>query len=270
MEPVALLVPAYNCQQQLDSTIAELPTDLPLAVLIVDDGSVPPLVLPAAAPCHRVRMIRNAENLGVHGALREGIKLLHAEGFSFVARLDCGDNALSCRFGLQQAFLDAHPEVAVVGTACDIVDDWGRHLYLLRPPVDDANIRRQILLRTCLAHTSVMMRLSAVIEVGNYRGVYPLAEDLDLFLRLLGSYRAANLPQVLTRFAISSDGTSARHRYQQLRSTLRLQVSHARPGSIADWAGIAKTLAHCVVPRSITESAKSFLRAPRLEGSGSQ
>ena len=91
---VALLVPAYNCQEDLNASIRDLPVEEPLHILVVDDGSMPPLVAPPCDPLHSVEIVRNEVNLKIHGALRRGMEVLSARGFAYVARLDAGDFAL--------------------------------------------------------------------------------------------------------------------------------------------------------------------------------
>jgi glycosyltransferase involved in cell wall biosynthesis len=257
---IGLLVPAHNCQEQLNATIRTLPPELPLRVLIIDDGSTPPLTLPHCDTVHDVRIVRNEKNLGIHGALRRGVELFHAEEIPYVARLDAGDFALPGRFVRQLQFLEAHADVAIVGSAWEAVDEQGRLMYTCRPPTEDADIRRLITLRTCLLHPAVMFRVAAVVRVGNYRDLYPCAEDLDLFLRLIQRYRAANLVEVLTRYEISSQSITGCRRRQMFRSTIRLQWLYLRPLCLADWVGLAKTLAHLTLPRSGVEQLKSWLR----------
>lgn len=261
---VAVLIPAFDCQSALDATIAALPDETPLHVLVVDDGSRPPLHTTRSGP-HEVRVVRNSTNQGIHGALRRGMEVLSAEGFGYVARLDAGDFALPGRFARQRAFLEAHPDVVVVGSACEVVDGRGSFLYVIRPPLEDVDIRRCVLMKTCLHHTAVMFRAEAVMKVGNYRGRYPAAEDLDLFLRLLQHGEAANLPQVLTRYGVDTHGISLRNRRRQVVSTLRLQMAHLRPLFVEDWVGLLRGLAHLFLPRHMFERFKSRLWRDRPE-----
>lgn len=256
---IGLLVPAYNCQEELNATISTLPTELPLRVIIVDDGSTPPLTPPPHGAGHHVSIVRNEKNLGVHGALRRGVEVLHAERIPYVARLDAGDLALPGRFLLQSRFLEEHADVAVVGSAWEAVNEDGRPMYVCRPPTEDSEIRRLMLLRNCLAHPAVMFRVEAVVRAGNYSGAYPCAEDLDLFLRLLQGHRAANLLEVLTLKKVSSQSVSVTRRRRMLLSTLRLQWSYLRAGHWTDWLGLAKSLTHLTLPRSNAEQLKSWL-----------
>lgn len=272
--PVALLLPAYNCQSDLDATIAALPVEEPLYVLIVDDGSRPPLQTPPCDAVHRVRILRNEKNLGIHGALRRGIEVLHGEGFKYAARLDAGDFALPMRFRLQRLFLDGHPEVAAVGSAFELVDEAGGLLCTASMPTEDATLRRLKLLKLGLSHPAVMLRVEAVVAVGNYADAYPCAEDLDLFLRLMQRYEVANLPEVLTRKVEHAKSITVRRRRQMIFSTIRLQLRDLRPTCWADWAGLAKSLSQLLVSRSLFERLKlrymqrAALQTPRPSAHG--
>lgn len=257
---IGLLVPAYNCQKELNETIRTLPTEVPLRVLIVDDGSLPPLVAPPYDPGHELDIVRNDKNRGIHHALRRGVELLHAEGIRYVARLDAGDFALPGRFIMQLSFLEQNPEAAIVGSSWEAVDEQGRAIYVCRPPGEDDDIRRFALFRCCLVHPTVMFRVDAVVQVGNYSDRYPCAEDLDLFLRLMRRYQAANLGDVLTRvYRPLTAGISATRRRRMLLSTLRLQWSYLRAGYWTDWAGLVKSLTHLILPRRSVEQLKLWL-----------
>ncbi|QSB14257.1 glycosyltransferase family 2 protein [Natronosporangium hydrolyticum] len=72
---VSVVIPAYQCQPSLDLTLASLayqtyPAEL-LEVVVVDDGSQPPLTLPKLRPA-RCRVIRPEQGWGRANALRAG------------------------------------------------------------------------------------------------------------------------------------------------------------------------------------------------------
>ena len=188
--------------------------------------------------------------------MRRGIEALQAAGYAYAARLDAGDFALAMRFRLQKDFLDDHPEVAVVGSAFELVDEQGGLLCTAHMPTDDAAIRRFKLLRLGLSHPAVMLRVDAVVDVGNYGDGYPCAEDLDLFLRLMRRYQVANLPQVLTRKVEHAKSITVRRRRRMILSTIRLQLRDLRATCWADWAGIAKSLSQLLLSRSFFERLK--------------
>ncbi|WP_061296826.1 glycosyltransferase family 2 protein [Herbidospora cretacea] len=71
---VSVVIPAYQCQDALDRTLAALaaqsyPADL-TEVVVADDGSATPLVLPPLAP-HRTRIVRVPKGSWGRGAARQ-------------------------------------------------------------------------------------------------------------------------------------------------------------------------------------------------------
>ena len=85
-------------------------------LIVVDDGSTDGSdgVLQAAARSeNRLRVIRQ-ERLGLVAALNRAVAEARGE---FLARMDADDRAHPERLGRQRAFMAAHPEVGVLGSA---------------------------------------------------------------------------------------------------------------------------------------------------------
>ena len=114
-----------------------------------------------------------------------------------VARLDADDVALPARLERQRAFLQAHPEVGLLGTAARVVDESGRDVDDHPPPEDDRAIRRALIRRNPFVHSSVMLRRALVSAVGGYDVSFAVAQDYDLWLRLSAVTRMANLAEPL-------------------------------------------------------------------------
>ena len=118
-------------------------------------------------------------------------------------------------------------------------------------------------MRSPLVHPSVMLRVDAVLAVGNYRVQYPAAEDLDLFLRLMERYERANLPELGLYYELNEGGISATKPRRQIVSTLCLQLRYL---NWRDWAGVAKSALHLVTPYRTLQKVK---RAVFARGKGS-
>ncbi|WP_179404340.1 glycosyltransferase [Burkholderia guangdongensis] len=260
LDDVAVLMPAYNAHDDVVRTLASLREDAPVHVLIVDDGSTPPIAVPAL-PGLAVDVLRMPENGGIERALQAGIDALAARGFRYAARIDAGDLAAPGRLAKQRAYLGAHPGVACVGMWTQVVSRDGRPLFMLTPPAEPRALRRTRFLRSPLVHPSVMLRIDAVREVGNYRAKYRAAEDLDLFLRLMRRYDCANLPELGLYYELNEGGISATKRRRQLVSTLALLLRHFDALNPYDWAGLAKNLLHFVTPYRTLQRVKRALFA---------
>jgi hypothetical protein len=155
--------------------------------------------------------------------------------------------------------MEAEPRVAALGTWTQVVNRAGAPLFMLRPAADARTLRKTRMLRSPLVHPSVMLRIDAVLDVGNYRLQYPAAEDLDLFLRLMERYDCANLPELGLYYELNEGGISATKRRKQIVSTLRLQARYLNVLNWRDWAGLAKNLLHFVTPYGALQKVKRAL-----------
>ncbi|MFX1736276.1 glycosyltransferase [Paraburkholderia sp. A1RI_3L] len=265
LDDVAVLMPAFNGQADVERTLASFAEDAPIHVLIVDDGSTPPIVAPQR-PGMNVEILRMPQNGGIERALKAGIDALAARGFRYAARIDAGDLTVPGRLAKQRTYMEAHAGVAALGMWAQVVTRNGDPLFMLSPPADPAAIRRLRFVRSPFVHPSMMLRIDAVQAVGNYRAAYRAAEDLDLFLRLMDRYDCANLPEQGLFYEINEGGISATKRRRQIVSTLKLQLRYFNVANPYDWLGLAKNLLHFVTPYGLLQRMKRVLYAPRAGG----
>ncbi|WP_248320347.1 glycosyltransferase [Caballeronia sp. Sq4a] len=258
LSDVAILMPAFNGQSEVERTLASFREASPVRVLIVDDGSTPPIAAPLINGLD-IEILRMAKNVGIERALQAGIDALAERGIRYAARIDAGDLATPGRLAKQRAYLEAHPHVAVLGMWTHVVATNGAPLFDLTPPTDTAAIRHAMLARSCFAHPSLMLRVDAVREVGNYRADYRAAEDLDLVLRLMARHDGANLPEFGLFYELNEAGISATKRRTQTLSTLRLQLRYFRAANPFDWIGVAKSIAHLLLPYRALRGLKAKL-----------
>lgn len=197
---ISVLLPVRNGVEFLPTAVKSVlaQTDGDFELLVVDDGSTDGSGAVAEAfRDPRIRVLRNDESQGVAGALNRGLS--EARG-RLVARLDADDRCHPERFERQRRFLDAHPEVGVLGTAHDREDASGASLGQVFLPTDHDAIIFAMPFGNPLAHPSVMFRREVVERAGGYKVVrppVPFPEDYDLWLRLADSTRFANLPEPL-------------------------------------------------------------------------
>jgi glycosyltransferase involved in cell wall biosynthesis len=144
----------------------------------------------------RIR-VYHQEDKGLAAALNRGISLARGR---YIARQDHDDWALPTRIAQQVAFLDANPDHALVGTCAQIwIGDQPTGRFHDHP-ADDAVLRFGLLFNNPFVHSSVMIRKTALDEVGLYttdRSRQP-PEDYELWSRIARRFRVANLPERLT------------------------------------------------------------------------
>lgn len=258
LDDVTVLLPAFNAQHDIERTLASFCERAPVRVLIVDDGSLPPIVAPTVANM-TVEVLRMPRNGGIERALQAGMDALAARGIKYAARIDAGDLAAPYRLEKQREYMEMHSRTAVLGMWTHVVNMEGARLFDLQPPTEPADIRRVMLLRSCFTHPSLMLRVTAVIDAGNYRAQYRAAEDLDLILRLLQHHDGANLAEFGVYYELNEHGISATRRRTQVWSTLRLQMKYLRVTHLPDWIGVAKSVAHLMLPYRALRALKTRL-----------
>ena len=167
--------------------------------VMVDDASTDgsrDIVARYADP--RIRVLRNATNLRLARSLNRG---LEAARGALVARLDANDVARADRLQTQVRFMRAHPEFALLGGQCEVIDTRGRRLRraTIAKPVTELGVQWYFLFDSPFIHSTVIFRKSAVDAAGGYDPAFDFApsEDADLWSRLAIDHRMVNLPDVL-------------------------------------------------------------------------
>jgi hypothetical protein len=172
--------------------------------------------------------------------LNRGLEVSRAE--DIIARQDADDLSYPTRLEQEVAFLEAHPQVGLLGTAYDVMDAEGHWVGRVSPPTDNETLQRTLVRHNCFGHGSVMMRREVLCRVGGYAADMPAVEDYELYLRLAECVELANLAEPLyawRRHTVSITPNGGKLGYDQLR-LIALQRMLARrvepqPG-VPGWA----------------------------------
>jgi glycosyltransferase involved in cell wall biosynthesis len=193
--------------------------------IIIDDGSTDATeAMVQGIDDPRVRYIRHKENAGV--ALRRAQCLGFAQG-EYIAILDSDDQWTDPhKLREQVAFMQAHPRCVLLGTNIRRVTTGGETVAFSDYPADDHTIRGRILGYNHFAHSSVMMRASALALTGGY-ALLDLAQDYDLYLQLGQHGEFAILPDVTTAY-LQHDGQISRSRVKQVAEAVHSVRRHGR------------------------------------------
>jgi len=231
---VSVVMCVYNGERFLHEAVESIlnQTFADLELIVVDDGSTdstPQILAGYVSRDFRVVVHRQA-NQGPAAAANRGVGLARAP---LIARLDADDVALPTRLECQSRFLIEHETVAVVGGAVTFIDENGRSWAdPVQFPLTDAEIHEMLTTTTPFVHSAVMLRRDAFECVGGYRPIFREAEDLDLWLRIAECYELANVPELVVRYRIHAQQTTA----QTLERTALHDVA-ARIGARARKAG---------------------------------
>lgn len=240
--PFSLLMSVYArerpafLRESLESVFAS--SIHPNELVLVEDGPIG-VPLRAVIDDFRARLpIRSlplAVNVGLPGALNAGLAVCSHE---VVARFDTDDICEPRRFALQLAYMDAHPDVAVVGAAVQEFDlQTGEKLGLRAPPASHEALRAFARLSSPFNHPATMYRKSVVLGVGAYPTHLNVAfEDYALWLRLiLAGHRLANLPEVLVHMRAGDAQASRRRGWRYAKQEIGFAIEFRRAGFFSAW-----------------------------------
>ena len=227
-----------------------------LELVVVDDGSTDDtwsVVADAQQRDARVRRSRIVQS-GLAPAINHAISLARSP---LLARLDADDLAHRERLARQVAYLEAHPAVGLLASSWYERDAAGAG-RLVRPPTADAELRRTLIRRNPLAHSTVMYRASVVRQLGGYDEWFAVAQDYDLWLRMarVTELASIDLPLVTRRLhpaSVSATRDSARL-WSEARARLRAVVAGTYPAWCAVFA--MRPLLALMLPRRVRDALR--------------
>lgn len=215
---ISVIMGIYNCADTLPEAIDSIlgQTYQNWELILCDDCSTDNTY--AVAESYRdqypdkIKLIRNDRNSKLAYSLNHCLQ--YAEG-EFVARMDGDDLSKPERFEKQLAFLQAHPEVDLVGTAMQRFDEKGLGTVIEKPEKPDKyTLRRSIPFNhaTILTYKRVYDALKGyTVSDRTVR-----AQDYDLWFRFYhAGFTGANLRETL--YLVREDGAAYKRRTIKVR-----------------------------------------------------
>jgi GT2 family glycosyltransferase len=222
---VSVIMPVYNCERYIAEAVNSVlrQTHHDFDLVLIDDGSADQ----AGAICEgfarhdpRITLVRR-ENRGICNTLNEALSLARSE---WVAVMHCDDVMMPNRLERQIAFVEAHPELAIISSMVEWIDGEGRHVgwnrcSLTTPQaVDEARRDGGTI---AFPHPAVMFRKSVIQSLGGYRQfAYPV-EDCDLWNRAADAgHRVLVQDEVLLKYRMHP-AASTYHKAAEVARGLR-------------------------------------------------
>jgi glycosyltransferase involved in cell wall biosynthesis len=157
----------------------------------------------------RIRLV-DTVGLALPAALNKGLEECRGE---FIARFDADDIMLPGRLWSQVSYLRTHLDHVACGGQIVIIDE-GNRLGFNAPfyNLQNQTLKSKLDFKCPFPHPGVMIRTSALREVGGYSPLYKYAEDYELWLRLSRLGKFANLKRAVIAYRSYTSQTSARFR----------------------------------------------------------
>jgi glycosyltransferase involved in cell wall biosynthesis len=218
---VTILIPNLNgaryLSQALDSCLAQT---YPCEIIVVDNGSKDESLRILHSYSSRFPRIKvmNCSEIGISAALNLGLTAINTD---YICRLDADDFMEPDRVQIQQQYLRDHPDVQIVGSQVNYVDENGLRLGMSKYPSGIQEVKNAFALINPVAHPSVMIRKSAIIATQGYRSEFDGAEDFELWLRILEIGPINNLDYSLTNYRVHQSQESVKKNLYGVESKVR-------------------------------------------------
>lgn len=251
---VCVLIPHYNDTEGLIKSIDSIGKGEKVDVVVVDDGSKKQ---PDEARTNAVFKgdgtifyLYETPNHGIEHVLNKGLEFILERDYEYIGRLDSGDYCAPDRFAKQEKFLDENKDVALLGTACQTVDEEGNNLYVMNRPADFEVIKKQMFFNSMFVHPCVMFRREVPETIGLYPLGFKAAEDHAYFFDAIKKFKGSNLQEVLVYKEINDHSISALRRKTQVLSKIKIILKNFYFG-YHPIVGLIRACIVYIVPRSI-------------------
>jgi glycosyltransferase involved in cell wall biosynthesis len=242
MPEISVVFSILNGVAQLSRTIESIlaQADVDFEVIAVNDGSTDGsgnLLAEYAGRDKRITVIHQ-DNQGLTKALIRGCQMARGE---YIARQDIGDRSLRGRFTAQLAVLKKNPHAVMTACGTRFVDMEGNYLFDSVQTGDELNRQLRATSEKHLCgpshHGAVMFRRDAYEKAGGYRLPFFVAQDLDLWTRIIEQGVCIAIPEILYEATWATGSISHLKRKQQIIATrailacrkMRLQGKDEQP-----------------------------------------
>ena len=236
---VSAVITAYNSEAYIAEAINSVLKQSRAVdeIVVVDDGSTDHTRQIVAEFADQGIKFIQQQNKGAGGARNRGIRETSSE---FIAFLDADDVWLEDKTRLQLEYLNRHPKAGLVSgfahwwnISKDTVRISGRVLR-------NRNVlRREILVHNVLGNPSmVMVRRSALADVGTFNEKIRWGQDWELWIRLVEKYDAGVIPQPVTIYRWHQNNLSHIRRWERLLSYWHVSlnaIKKSRPAWRRPW-----------------------------------
>lgn len=200
---VSVIMGIYNCastlQEALNSLYAQTFQDF--EIILCDDGSQDDtwkIANKNQEQHSNITLLRNDKNMGLNFTLNHCLSVACGK---YIARMDGDDISLPTRLGQEVAYLDTHPDIAIVSSAMIYFDEKG--MYKKNSHTITNPIPKDFINGTPFSHPACMVRKEAYDTVGGYTVDKRLlrVEDYHLWFKMYAEgYRGHNISEPLYKF----------------------------------------------------------------------
>jgi glycosyltransferase involved in cell wall biosynthesis len=250
---VSILLPIGDTKflaEVLNDLLLQQNIEWEIVALLNSGDFVASRILSEIVPLNKLKILEFKEKFNLSFRLNSGVKFCTAD---FIARCDADDRYLPSRLFEQFEFL-SQPEnlhIVLVGTGGYVIDSLGETRGQIVYPRSGYSILRRMMYRNSIIHSSVMFRKSLFLEF-QYDPALKVAQDLDLWLRVLTKHQIANLPSALTGYRVHNNN----HSELLIPKRELMKISKRRMNLVIKFPNL---FFHCLIGNTIWIFKNSFL-----------
>lgn len=262
---VSVVMAVFNGERTLEATLASVlsQTGCAFEFIVIDDGSTdatPAILEGVSSSDRRLRVIRQA-NTGLTKALVAGCGAARAP---YIARQDCGDVSLPGRLEAQYKRLAESGAAMVAGGVAIVAPDGELVEHCV---VSTERLRDGLKARSLEAlvgpphHGATMFRRDAYAAAGGYRAQFPVAQDIDLWLRMIEVGDCLGMDEIVYQASLEQGSISDLRRDKQVHcAKLAIECARARRETGGDASVLSSSRP---MPSISANTARPSMRASR-------
>ncbi|MBD0305520.1 MAG: glycosyltransferase family 2 protein [Nitrospiraceae bacterium] len=195
---VSVVIPVFNGAPFIEKAVASVRGQRirNVEMIVVDDGSTDGTqAILASLQREGLRWYQQAHG-GPARSRNRGIEAAHGE---YIALLDCDDVWLTDKLDVQLSVMQARPEVGVVHTDYEVVDDSGKVLERVHAGRSDEPLVKAFAGGHAALPSTLLIRRHVLRNVGALNADLYGSEDSDLTIRLYEVTQFAWIDRVMVR-----------------------------------------------------------------------
>jgi glycosyltransferase involved in cell wall biosynthesis len=259
---VSVVMCVYNGLPELSSTLESIlcQDGVDIEVVVVDDGSTDntfPLLRKYANSDRRLRIFKQ-KHQGVTDALITGCAQANGK---YIARQDARDVSLPDRFRKQVDRFFSNSDLALVSCETRFFGPVGEFLYETQESSNEADAALRspdlAVLRGPSHHGCTMFRRDHYFRAGGYRWQFKVAQDLDLWTRLVAFGRHDVIPEILYESTLTPNSISGVKRLQQVATKKHIAECMRSRMTLGDDSKLLEHAVHISTNNSLGNTRKT-------------
>lgn len=211
MIDISVIMPVFNEEKYLHEAIDSIlhQTFDRFEFIIIDDASTDnSLAIIQSYADERIVLICNEQNIGNYPSRNKGLEIAVGK---YICVMDADDVAYPQRLELQYQYLEACPDLWILGTGLDFSIPGMKWTL----PSSHEQLMIGLLQGNVSLHSSLMIRTDVMRKYGGYDEKYVYSSDYDLMSRFSLAGKVENLPDVLMMYRWHAFQISQLHRDEQ-------------------------------------------------------